>query len=885
MDKLFIIDATSYVYRSYFALPPMSNPQGVATQGLYGFIRSILKLQIDFQPTHVVAVFDGPRNKEARIALYEHYKVHRKEMPEDLKPQIENSQKFCALYGLPCLSIPGVEADDVIGTLAKWGEKQGAHVYVCSSDKDLYQLVTEKVHILNVHKNNLILDAEKVQEQFGVTPEQIVDYLAIVGDTSDNIPGIKGMGPKAAVSLLSQFKTLDYLLNNIDLVPGEKKQMLLRQESELARLSYALAKINTDIACPCEKEFLKLKEINFAELIHFYDEMRFNSLLKDLSQRYQPISEKPSDEFFLITNLEEAKDKLAELKQQKQPICFHIEYDSRKHLLDRSIVGIAFAFSENKAMYLSVSDIPEINEEINSLFSDPNIEFYTHDFKSQLHVLKNQSIAIPNVVFDTNLASYLVSTHSHRHTIAELASDYFSELLPSLKEFSGKKKETLVVDILSQDSYLWVCKLATIVYRSKIILEKELKVKNLQKLFEELEMPLLFVLCNIERQGIALDKKVLSDLQIEVQSKLTLLENQIYESAGEKFNINSPKQLAAILYEKLQLSAPKKRGESNLSTAVDVLQSIAWQHPIISYIMEYRGLEKLRSTYLSPLLDEVYPKTGRIHCTLNQTVTATGRLSCQDPNLQNIPTRTDYGRQIRKAFVPSNAESLFLSADYSQIELRILAHLSEDPLLLEAFHKNLDIHATTASQVFHIPLEQVTAEQRYRAKAINFGIVYGQQGFGLAQELNVSVAEASQFIDLYFSKYQRVKEYLEGQKKIALEKGHVTTMLNRRRAIPDIANKNTHIRLAAERLAINTPIQGSAADLIKLAMIKVEKSLQTENLKAQIILQIHDELLFEVPLEEKGQVEALVKKEMEGIWDLKVPLLVNLNWGGSWFDC
>jgi DNA polymerase-1 len=890
MDKLFIIDASGYLYRSYFAIRQMTNAQGESTNALFGFIRSILKLIKDFQPTHMVAVFDGPASTYSRSSIYADYKAHRKGMPKDLLYQISWAQQFCQLMGIPELMVPEVEADDTMGSVAVWAAQKGAIAYMCTSDKDMCQLVTEHVFILNTFKENQILGPQEVEQQFGVPPNQIIDFLAITGDASDNIPGLSGFGPKTAADLLKQFGTLDYLLDHPLEVSGRKKQETLLQERDRALLSRRLVILDTQVPFTKEETFFKLGHPTLVPLREFYAYMNFSSLLRELEMQVNPtpsVIQSPGDVTYkIVDDLQSLNDLVKYLSQQKT-ICVDTE-TTNLHPMRSKLVGIGVAVEPQKAWYIPVNGQLGSDTVISSLkplFENPQIGFYGHNFKYDYHMLLNYDITVANICFDTILASYLLNSHSRQHSLDYLSLELFGKVKISIQELIGKGKNQLsMADVPLDKISTYCCEDVDYTIRIKEVLAPQLEERGLNALFYELELPLLSVLAKMERHGIFVDKEYLKQLSSELSKDIASLAEDIYALAGETFNLNSPKQLSQILFEKLGIRPPRKTATGH-STNADVLEALKTDYPIAAKLLEYRSLEKLRSTYVETLPDEIHPITQRIHCNFNQSVAATGRLSCQDPNLQNIPVRTEVGRKIREAFRPQLQGWSYLAADYSQIELRLLAHLSEDPMLLNAFQANEDIHTFTASQIFNIPIDQVTKEQRYQAKTVNFGIMYGQQAFGLSQELGIDPKTAAAFIQMYFQRYHKVKEFLDRSKDLARRTGKAVTLLGRERLIPEIKSPNVNIRTMAERLAVNTPLQGTQADLIKMAMLEIDQKLAERNLKAYMILQIHDELLFEVPEQELEEVKQLVFQAMVNVMPLKVPLVVDINLGKNWKEC
>ena len=890
MDKLFILDASGYIYRSYFAIRQMTNAKGESTNALFGFIRSVLKLMKDFQPTHMVSVFDGPSNSAARTAIYADYKAHRKEMPKDLLYQIGWAQQFCQLLGIPELMVPEVEADDTIGSVAQWAAEQGAVAYMCTSDKDMCQLVTDRILILNTFKENLILDAKGVEEQFGVTPAQIIDYLSITGDASDNVPGLSGFGPKTAADLLKQFGTLDNIIAHASEVPGKKKQETLVHEKETVLMSRRLVTIQTDVPFPKEASFFKLCRTDWERLREFYSYMNFSSLLREIEESATPTPNdlKTAEElsYELVDDIQELQALVNHLSKQKM-ICLDTETTDIRPMRAQ-LVGIGLGFEPQKAWYIPLNgkiSKEEVLKTLKPFLENPEIGFYGHNLKYDFHVLFNEGILLANIAFDTILASYLLNSHSRQHSLDYLSLELFGKVKTSIQELIGKGKNQIsMADVPLDQVCAYCCEDVDYTVRLKELLAPQLEARGLNNLFYKLELPLLTVLAKMERRGIYIDTASLKNLSTEIAKDIAVLAETIYQMAGEPFNLNSPKQLSQILFEKMGIKAPKKTA-TGLSTNADVLESLKNDYPIAAKLLEYRTLEKVRSTYADSLPQEVNPNTQRIHCNFNQSMAATGRLSSQDPNLQNIPVRTEIGRKIREAFRPQFDDWSYLAADYSQIELRILAHLSEDPILISAFQANEDIHTFTASQIFNVSLDQVTREQRHQAKTVNFGIMYGQQAYGLSQELGIDPKTAGAFIHMYFERYHKVKEFIEKCKDEARHSGNAVTLFGRERLIPEIRSQNGNIRMMAERLAVNTPIQGTQADLIKMAMLEIDRKLTERKLKGYMILQIHDELVFEVPDDEIEEVKQLVHSAMVGVMTLKIPLIVDMNVGKNWKEC
>lgn len=885
MKSLYVLDASSYLYRNYFAIRQLTNDKGESTNALFGFIRSLLKLIKDFHPEHLVAVFDGPSGIEKRKAMYTLYKAHRAEMPQDLRYQITWAQTFCDLMGIPKLVIPKVEADDTMGSLAVWAANENTKVFLCSGDKDLCQLVNDHIFILNTYKDNLILGAKEVEETFGVLPSQIVDYLAITGDSSDNVPGLSGFGEKTASTLLKEFSSLDKILAHPELVSGKKKQETLINEGEKVRLSRKLVTLDLQVEIPKEDSYYEIKPPEREKLKEFYHYMNFTSLVRELESDKPSTGTEEKVSYHLVDDEENFQKLLTFLARQKE-VCFDTETTAVRPLR-ANLVGIGFGVAPGEAWYVPTNGqlgLQRVLEGIKPLLENPEIGFYGHNVKYDWHVMANHGIDVKNLSFDTILASYLLNSHSRQHSLDQLSLQYFAKVKIPITDLIGKGKNEIGMEMVPIEKVcIYCCEDVDYTCRLKQLLEKELHARKLGELFSQLEMPLMKVLGKMERKGIFLDRECLQKMASDVTRMISDVESEIYSLAGEVFNLNSPKQLSAILSGKLGLKLPKTA--TGLSTSADVLENLVDAHPIVAKVLEYRTVEKLRSTYLETLPGEVHVSTERIHPTFNQSVAATGRLSCQDPNLQNIPVRSEIGSKIREAFRPQNAKWSYLSADYSQIELRLVAHFSEDPNLIQAFLNNEDIHAHTAATILNIPLKEVTKQQRDHAKAVNFGIIYGQQAFGLSRELNISFEEAKTFIEKYFDRYRKVKEFLEHCKQQSRQTGKTVTLIGRERSIPEINSKNPQIRAAAERLAINTPLQGTAADLIKLAMLKIDKDWPKAQTEGYMILQIHDELIFEIPDEDAPRVQSLVKEAMEGVFSLKVPLIVNMNLGKNWKEC
>jgi DNA polymerase I len=932
MDKIYIIDAVNWIFRSYYAIGGITNNKGESTGGLYGFIRSIKKLRKEFSRKefpieNLVCVFDGPDNKKSRKEIYADYKIHRKKAPDDLYPQIAWAYEYCELAGIPCISVPGVEADDTIASIAKWAKEKDMEAYICTSDKDLYQMVGGSTYVLNVYKDNLVIDSEKVKELMGVEPKKILDLLAIMGDKADNIPGVEGIGPKTASALLNEFETIDGIYENIDKIKGKKQENLIN-DKEKAYLSKKLATLDYEIKFPQTKEFIQIKEPDNSSLVEFYKDKKFTAFLKELdifeNLAPPPITKPPStsnnEQIDLFDNIsfskenepstidtkphftneeidhikikevlindENSLEELVEILSKEREICVDTETTSL-NFMEADLVGVGLCANLKEAFYIPLNGNIQkdfVIKSLKKLLENKNIGFFGHNIKYDFHVLKNCEIEIKNISFDTMLASYLLNPQTQRHGLDKLCFEIFSKKKTPITSLIGEKRKTQksMKDVPIHDVCKYCIEDVEYTLRLKEYFEKELKNKKLESLFYDIEIPLLSVLAKMERNGIFIDEKYFENLSVDFSKTLKDLEKDIYKLAGEEFNINSPKQLSVILFEKLGLkSSSRKKG----STAANILEKLANDNPVVQKILEYRTFQKLLSTYIDALPKQINIKTKRIHATFNQVVTATGRLSSQNPNLQNIPTKTDEGKKIREGFKPQKSGWSYLAADYSQIELRLLAHLSEDPNLIKAFENGEDIHKFTAAAMFKTEEELVTKEMRSLAKAVNFGIIYGQGPYGLASQLNISNAEAKEFIEKYFERFENIPAFLEKTKKEANKTQITQTLFGRIRPIPEITNKNFSIKAAAERLAVNTPLQGTAADIIKIAMIDIEKEIISKKLEGYLILQVHDELIYEVPDKELSSFEKIVKEKMEGVFKFRAPLIVDIEIGKNWKEC
>ncbi|MEL7431276.1 MAG: DNA polymerase I [Chlamydiota bacterium] len=886
MDRLYILDAVNYIFRSYYAIGPMTNPDGASTSALYGFIRSLQKVLTTFSPQYVVAVFDGPDNTKRRKEVYSAYKMHRKKAPEDLYPQIAWAYEFCEKAGIPCLCVSGVEADDTMATLALWAKKEGKQAYLCTSDKDLFQLICEEIYVINVHKDHSLIDAKKVEEIYGVPPSQMLDLLAIMGDSADNIPGLTGFGPKTGASLLKKFGTLENILAHPEEVPGKKKQETLRKEKEIALFSKELATLHTSVPIPGTWEFYQKSPPDQAKLEAFYQKMHFMTLLKECRSSEEPASEQTPPSYHILRTESAIQACLNELENHPL-IAFDTETTSL-NVLDARLVGIGLSGSESDVYYIPFNgDISEKRclELLRPFFQNPKRAFISHHAKYDLHVLKNHGMQNVQIGFDTMIASYLLNPDKRKHSLDALTFEHFrKEKISWDSLFEGHPKGTPLEKLPIETVGHYCCEDVEYTWKLRKIFEKLLEEKRLDKVFYEVELPLIPILNEMERNGIFLNANRLQEQSTSLTKECDRVKQAIFAEAGATCNLNSPKQLSELLFSTMGIPRPKN-AKTSTATGAKILESLANKYPIVQKILHYRMLDKLLSTYVHALPKAVHPKTGRIHSTFNQSVVATGRLSCNNPNLQNIPIRSEEGKNIRSAFCPQKQGWVYLAADYSQIELRLLAHFSQDEELLRAFHKGEDIHTYTASLVYEVQVEAVTKEMRRSAKAVNFGILYGQTGFGLAQELGIKRKEADAFIKTYFARYPAVSRYIEDAIQRAKTEGFCSTITGRKRPLLELGNKNPMIQKAAERLAVNTPLQGSAADLIKLAMISIGEKLPKVSPETLLILQVHDELIFEVPEKDVPRVQKCVQHSMEHAAKLLVPLVVDISIGKNWAEC
>ena len=885
-QTLYLLDGSSYIYRAYFAIRHLSSPKGFPTNALYGFTQMLLKVMKDRAPAHVAVIFDAGK-LTFRNELFPAYKATRSAMPEDLAQQIEPIKQMVRAFNIPALELPGFEADDIIGTIARKCEAQGMACVVVTGDKDLMQIVSENVTLLDTMKDKSF-GIPDVLEKFGVGPERVVDVLALWGDASDNIPGVPGIGEVTAKRLLQEFGSLDELLARACEVKGKTGERLT-EFADQARLCRTLATIDCAVPIAYSIDDFAVAPPDNRRLAALFREYGFATLLKDLTSAPTLSCES----YDLVLSQAQLYDLVAELAQAPA-FAFDLETTSLNPI-DARIVGFAVSCKAHEAWYIPVGHrylgAPEqlseatVLELLGPLLTDPSRPKICQNMKYDYQVLRGVGIRMEGLWCDTMLAAYLVNPARSSQGLDALALEYLDHRMISFMDVAGKGKGELNFSEVDLDrAGPYSCEDADATFLLHEILLPKVKQQGMERLYYDLEMPLVQILAEMELCGVKLDVHLMKELSTRFGKQLVELESLIHEQTGGPFNINSPKQLGEMLFERMGLAVGKKtKGKTGWSTNVEELERLAEDHEVARLLLQYRSISKLKSTYTDALPRLIDPQTGRVHTSYNQAVTNTGRLSSSDPNLQNIPIRGEEGRGIRRAFIAEQG-ALLLSADYSQIELRVLAHLSGDQVLCQAFAAGEDIHLRTAVEVFDILPGLVTQEMRRQAKVINFGVIYGQGAFSLAKELGVTAKQAKAFIDNYFERHSGARSFLDGCIREAEVCGFVTTILGRRLNIPDIASKNGNVRAFAQRNAVNYPIQGSAADIIKAAMIKVTRRMQREGVASRLIMQVHDELVFEVPAGEREAMEELVRSEMEGALELAVPLKVDLNFGLNWSE-
>ena len=929
MPKLYLLDAYALIYRAYYAFlkNPRINSKGENTSAILGFVNTLEEVIQKEQPTHLGVAFD-PSGGTFRHEAYPEYKAQREETPEAIRFAVPIIKRLLAAYNIPVLEEPGYEADDVIGTLAHQADKQGIETFMMTPDKDYGQLVTNRVKMYRpaVGKSaEEILGPAEVSQKWGISsPTQVIDILGLMGDAVDNIPGCPGVGEKTASKLVQDFGSIENLIENTDKLKGALKEKI-ENNIEQIKTSKWLATIKTDVPIQLDMEMLKMEEPNQEALQKIFEELEFRTLMrkKITSPAPTPVSKpekkgnaiqgdlfsgfgdsneeeatlfsdnntignsmlrynKETADYQLVDTPDKIKNLVAVLQGAKE-ICLDTETTGTDPIKAR-LVGVSFSIKEGQGWYVPVYEKQEALELLRPIYENPDTLKMGQNLKYDLQVLLNHGIELRGPMFDTMIAHYLLHPEM-RHGMDYLAEAYLHYQTIHIDELIGTgKNQKSMAELSPEEVYVYACEDTDITLRLKNLFAPELEKAGLMKLFQEIEMPLMPVLAYMERNGVCIDTEGLRETSVLYSEEMQRIEEEIYQLAGVHFNISSPKQVGEVLFDQMKITnKPKKTKTGQYATTEEILVSLKSKSPIVGKILEYRGLKKLLSTYIDALPELINPDTGHIHTSFNQTVTTTGRLSSSNPNLQNIPVRDEQGKEVRKAFIPEAGQEFFC-ADYSQIELRIMAHLSGDENLIEAFNAGQDIHAATAAKIFHKALEEVTSDERRKAKTANFGIIYGISAFGLAERLDVSRTEAKELIDGYFLTYPGVKEYMEKSIAMAREKGYTETIFKRRCYLPDINSNNANVRGNAERNAINSPIQGSAADIIKIAMIRVYQRMKAEGIRSKMILQVHDELCFTVLPEEKDRLQKIVVEEMQNAVQMRIPLIADTGWGSNWLE-
>lgn len=917
--NLYLLDAYALIYRSYYAFikNPRYNSKGQNTSAIYGFTNTLMELIAKEKPSHIAVVFDPPY-PTFRHEMYQEYKANREATPEDIKLSIPYIKQLIEGFNIPVIEVERYEADDVIGTLAKQAEKEGFQTFMMTPDKDYGQLISDNIFMLKPARggNDMeVIDSQKVCLKYKIKdPVQVIDILGLMGDSSDNVPGAPGIGEKTAMKLIGQYESIENLYEHIDELKGKQKETLIEHKEQVL-LSKELVTIKLDVPIKIDPKSLTLDDPDEKKLIRLFEELEFKTTARRMFQKEiistpasgvmqgslfgeTEIEKKESDyndiscvdhDYQLINSPDKRKSLINDIKKQKE-FCFDTE-TTGLNPRTAEIVGLAISYKSHQAFYIPFpeqkNEAIKLFQEFKTVLEDKKIRKIGQNIKYDLAILKQYDIEVQGEIFDTMIAHYLMQPDL-KHNLDFLSEQYLGYKPVSIEELIGKKgsQQGSMRNVPADKIVDYACEDADLTFQLKEIFEPELEKNYLNNLSETIEMPLIPVLADMEQSGIKVDIDALNDFAKKLNKELIKIEEKVIEQAGVQFNVSSPKQLGEVLFDQMKLDPKAKKTKSKqYSTSEETLQKLSDKHPIIEDILEFRSLKKLLSTYVEALPKLINEKTGKIHTSYNQAVASTGRLSSQNPNLQNIPIREERGREIRKAFTPSDDDHILLAADYSQIELRLMAHMSQDSKMIEAFKKDVDIHATTAAKIFHVEnLDEVTSDQRRKAKTANFGIIYGISAFGLSQRLNVPRTEAKQLIDEYFNGFPKVKEYMDKSIATARDRTYVETIMGRKRFLKDINSRNGVVRGFAERNAINAPIQGSAADIIKLAMIEVYKELSKKKLKTKMILQVHDELVFDVYKPELDEVKALVQEKMEQAVKLSVPLTVDMGTGVNWLE-
>ena len=879
--NLYLIDGNSYVYRAFYAIKGLTNSKGFPTNAIYGFTTMLLKIIREKKPDAIAVAFDSPALTE-RHRIFEDYKAHRPETPSELVQQLPHIRKVISAFHINTFELAGYEADDIIGTLSKDAAAKGTEVFIVTADKDMLQLVDEHIKIYDPMKDK-VLDESYVREKFGVGPERVTEFMALTGDATDNIPGIRGVGEKTAKELLSSFDSIEDLLEHPEKIKREKLRAMVSENKDIVRLSRKLATIDVSVPVEMNREAFALKTPDWLALLPLFKEFEFTTLMKLLPSR-----ESTGRIYEAVTSLDKLGEVLSGINNE---IALDTEATGRNPLTD-SLVGISICNERERAFYIPVahsSSLVSTGEQIgirdtvralSPILQDTGISKIGHNLKYDLMLLGQNGVSVAGKLFDTMIAAYLLNPNKPNHSLDEVSFEYLSKRKKSFMEVV--KKRASFADVPIEEATSYAAEDAALSFELKEILFDKLKENGLEDIYFNIEMPLIEVLIDMEKSGIKIDPDLLNSFSREMSVEIDSIQKRIFFLAGEEFNINSPKQLSKVLFHSLGLS-PSKKTKTGFSTGMEVLEELAGVHELPREVLNYRSLTKLRSTYLDTLPSLINPQTGRLHTSFNQTVTATGRLSSSEPNLQNIPVRGMWGKRIREAFIAEPGR-LLVSADYSQVELRILAHLSADKGLIDAFNMDIDIHTRTASELYGVSLDKVTSDMRRTAKTVNFGVIYGMSSFGLSEALNIDRKNAEKYIQQYFDRHPGVREYIKNILAEAREKGYVTTLFGRKRPVPELNSHNKNIQQQGERLAVNSPIQGTASDIIKIAMIQIRNTFREQKIHAKMILQVHDELLFDVPESELETVLNIVRKEMEGAVKITVPLKVDIGYGENWAE-
>ncbi len=901
-EKLFLFDGMALAYRAYFAFinRPLMNSKGENTSAIYGFVSFLNKVLDEERPDHIAVVFDT-KEPTFRHLKYPQYKATREKMPDDMSSQMEKLKEVVRAYNIPLLEVPGYEADDIMGTLARRAEKEGVLTYLVTGDKDFMQLISPLIKMYRPGKmgNDLEIVAEnEVAEKFGVQPDRVIDVLALTGDKSDNVPGVPGIGEKTAIPLIQRFGSLDEVYTHLDDIEQKGTREKLKTHKDLAFLSKELVTIHTEVPLDINFHTLRAAKKDIEKLTGLFTALEFRTLVRKLKEAPQedqtlvfeapkPLTDNTTDrhQYKIISNEAELISLCKQLSQQAL-LCIDTETTSTD-AMTAELVGVSLAVAECDAYFIPVGiggiPLAVLKNYLGPVLENPSIKKIGQNIKYDALVLAQHGMRLKRIAFDTMVASYVIRPDG-KHNLDALAEEYLSYKMISYDELVGTGKSRVDIrQVPLERLATYAAEDADFTLRLFPVLQERLEKQSMTKLCEEIEFPLIPVLTEMELTGVRLDVPFLAQMSKDLERQLDQLVHRIYEQAGEEFNINSTQQLGVILFEKLKLPTVRKT-KTGFSTDVQVLESLRLAHPIVELMLEYRTLTKLKSTYIDALPKLIHPDTGRVHTSFNQTIAATGRLSSSDPNLQNIPIRTEIGREIRKAFIPGNDNMAIMSADYSQIELRVMAHMSDDPGLQEAFRNREDIHASTAAKVFGVEQTEITRDMRRKAKEVNFGIMYGIGPYGLATRLEISQSEAKEIINRYFVRFPKVSQYIHDTKNLARQHGYVETLSGRRRYLPNINNKNRTVREFEERAAINMPIQGTAADMIKRAMVEIHHRIISGALQSKMLLQVHDELVFEVPTSEERQMRSLVEECMKTTQLLSVPLEIEIGVGKNWLE-